>query len=143
MKTLLVSAILLFAAVTFSSVRADTALEGSMKLIKDASKQLDTDLKQTDDTKHAKDLDLKSVATLKDEAVKARTLIPKRAQNLPPDQQQTMTQNYQKDMDAFGQDVETLNQDIQADKWDAARTDFKKLLDDETAGHKAYRIKKN
>ena len=141
MKSLLLSAVLLF-TVTFSIARADTDLEASMKRIKDASKQLDADLKLTDDTKHAKDVDLKSVATIKDESVKARALVPKRAQNLPPDQQATMTQNYQKDMDAFGLDVATLNQDIQGDKWDAARTDFKKLLDDESAGHKAYRIKK-
>jgi cytochrome c556 len=142
MKSLLLPAALLL-AVTFSTARAaDTELEGSMKRIKDASKQLDTDLKLTDDTKHAKDADLKSVATLKDEAVKSRALVPKRAQALPPDQQATMTQNYQKDMDAFGQDIETLNQDIQSDKWDPARADFKKLLADEDSGHKAYRMKK-
>jgi cytochrome c556 len=122
--------------------RADTAMESSMKNLAGATKQLGTDLKQTDDTKHAKDVDLKSVATIKAEALKSHDLVPKKAKDLPPDQQQAMVADFQKDMDAFGKDIDTLNADIQADKWDAARADFKKLIDDEKAGHKAYRVKK-
>ncbi len=113
-----------------------------MKNLAGATKQLGTDLKQTDDTKHAKDVDLKSVATIKAEALKSHDLVPKKAKDLPPDQQQAMVADFQKDMDAFGKDIDTLNADIQADKWDAARADFKKLIDDEKAGHKAYRVKK-
>jgi soluble cytochrome b562 len=122
--------------------RADTAMESSMKNLAGASKQLKADLDQTDDTKHAKDVDLKSVATIKAEALKSHDLVPKKAKDLPPDQQQAMVADFQKDMDAFAKDIDTLNGDIQTDKWEAARADFKKLIDDEKAGHKAYRVKK-
>ncbi len=114
-----------------------------MKDMADATKQVGTDLKQTDDTKHAKDLDLKCVATMKADADKAAKLTPKKEETLLPDQAAAMTVAYQKDMVAFTADIDTLGQDIQADKWDAARADFKKLIDDEKAGHKAYRIKKS
>ena len=80
---------------------------------------------------------------MKADAVKSHNLVPKKEQNLPPDQQAAMTASYQKDMDAFTADIDTLSTDIQADKWTAARADFQKLLTDEKSGHKAYRIKKD
>jgi soluble cytochrome b562 len=122
---------------------AKTELEATMKDMAGATHRVEADLKLTDDTKHARDADLKDVATMKADAVKAQTLTPKKEQMLPPDQQAAMTTAYQKDMTAFAADIDTLGTDIQADKWDAARTDFKKLIDDEKAGHKAYRIKKD
>jgi len=114
-----------------------------MKDMADATHRVQADLKLTDDTKHAKDTDLKDVATMKADALKARTLTPKKEQALAPDQQAAMTASYQKDMDAFATDLNTLGTDIQASNWAAARTDFQKMLDDEKAGHKAYRVKKS
>ncbi len=122
---------------------AKTELESTMKDMAEATHRVGTDLKLTDDTKHAKDADLKDVATMKADAVKSHNLVPKKEQNLPPDQQAAMTASYQKDMDAFTADIDTLSTDIQADKWTAARADFQKLLTDEKSGHKAYRIKKD
>jgi cytochrome c556 len=113
-----------------------------MKKMATAAHQLAADLKLTDDTKHAKDVDLQSVATIKAESLKAGTGTPKKAQSLPPDQEQAMTASYQKDMDAFSKDVDTLGHDIQTDNWAAARTDYAKVMDDEKSGHKAYRVKK-
>jgi cytochrome c556 len=127
---------------TFLPLRADTEMDGSMKKISASSKQLAADLKQTDPTKHQKDADLQLVATMKAEAVKSRSLVPKKTETLPPDQQQPMVQDFQKDMDKFAADIDLVGQDITAEKWDVALTDFQKLLDDEHAGHKAYRIKK-
>ncbi len=114
-----------------------------MKDMADATHRVQADLKLTDDTKHNKDADLKDVATMKADALKSRTLTPKKESTLPPDQQAAMTASYQKDMDTFAADIDTLSADIQADKWTAARADFQKLMDDEKAGHKAYRIKKD
>jgi cytochrome c556 len=141
-RSFCLGAVASFLALLLVPAHADTAMESSMKNVAGASKQLGADLKQTDDTKHAKDLDLKSVATMKAEAIKSHDLVPKKAKDLPPDQQQAMTQNFQKDMVTFETDIDALGQAIQADKWDDARTDFQKLMDDEHAGHKAYRVKK-
>ena len=142
MKSLL-SCVAIFVSLTLSIAHADTALETSMKKMADAAHQLAADLKQTDDTKHAKDIDLQSVATIKDASTKAHDEVPKKAKALPADQQQTMTASYQKDMETFAKDVDALGQDIQTDNWPAARTDFAKVMDDEKNGHKAYRVKKN
>ncbi len=114
-----------------------------MKDMADATHRVQADLKLTDDTKHNKDADLKDVATMKADALKGHNLIPKKEATLRPDQQAAMTTNYQKDMDAFAADIDTLSADIQSDKWPTARTDFQKLLSDEKSGHKAYRIKKD
>jgi len=122
---------------------AKTELETTMKDMADATKRVGTDLKITDDTKHAKDADLKDVATMKADVVKSRSLTPKKESTLPPDQQAAMTTSYEKDMDAFTADIDTLNTDIQGDKWPAARADFQKLIADEKSGHKAYRVKKD
>jgi soluble cytochrome b562 len=138
---LLPAATFLLLALTFSTSQAGTVLGGSMKKMEEACKQLGPDLKQVDATKHNKDLDLQSVAAIKAECLKSRDLTPKKELGLPPDQQQAMTKDYQKDMDAFTLDVDTLNQDIQGEKWDAARIDFKKLMDDQHADHKLYRVK--
>jgi soluble cytochrome b562 len=142
MKHLLLCAVSI-AALFVLPAQAKTELETTMKDMADATHKVEADLKITDDSKHAKDLDLQCVATMKADALKSTKLTPKKEQTLPPDQQPTMTVNYQKDMVAFTADIDTLGQDIQADKWDAARADFKKLMDDEKAGHKAYRIKKD
>ncbi len=143
MKSIVACATILSLFTASSFVYADTALETQMKKMADAAHQLDADLKLTDPTKHNKDLDLKSVAAIKAGAVAAQTEEPKKAKTLPPDQEKTMTGDYQKDMVAFAQDVDQLGTDIQADKWDVAQADFKKVMDDEHNGHKAYRIKKS
>ena len=122
---------------------AKTELETTMKDMADATHRVQADLKLTDDTKHAKDADLKDVGTMEADAIKAAKLTPKKEETLPPDQQAATTVNYQKDMTVFTADIDTLGKDIQADKWDAARADFQKLMADEKAGHKAYRIKKD
>ena len=142
MKSIAVVAVL--ALFTISSVTrgADTALETQMKKMAEGAHQLDADLKLTDPTKHNKDLDLKSVAAIKAGAVAAQSEEPKKAKTLPADQEKAMTDAYQKDMIAFAQDVDQLGTDIQAEKWDIAQTDFKKVMDDEHNGHKAYRVKK-
>lgn len=114
-----------------------------MKDMADATKQVGADLKLADDTKHSKDADLKNVAIMKADAVKASTLTPKKEQVLPPGQQAAMTSAYRKDMTTFQADLDTLSADIQAEKWEAARADFKKVIADEKAGHKAYRVKKD
>ncbi len=120
-----------------------TELGATMKDMAGATHRVQADLKLTDDTKHNKDADLKDVATMKADAVKSHSLVPAKEKNLPPDQQAAMTASYQKDMDTFAADIDTLNADITADKWAAARIDFQKLMDDEKAGHKAYRVKKD
>jgi soluble cytochrome b562 len=120
-----------------------TELETTMKDMADATHRVKADLALTDDTKHNQAADVKDVATMKADAVKARNFAPKKEASLPPDQQTAMTASYQKDMDAFTADINTLSTDIQADKWPAARTDFQKLMDDEKSGHKAYRVKKD
>jgi soluble cytochrome b562 len=123
--------------------QAKTELETTMKDMADATHKVQADLKLTDDTKHAKDADLACVATMEADATKAAKLTPKKEETLPPDQQQSMTTNYQKDMAMFTKDIDALGQAIQADQWAAARAAFQKLMDDEKAGHKAYRIKKS
>jgi len=120
-----------------------TELGTTMKDMADATHRVQADLKLTDDTKHNKDADLKDVATMKADAIKARNFTPKKEASLPLDQQAAMTASYQKDMDAFTADITTLSTDIQAGKWDLARADFQKLMADEKAGHKAYRVKKD
>ncbi len=134
---------LLLALGALAAHAADSEMDKSMKKVAAASKLLKADLAQTDDTKHNKDADLQWVATMKTEAQTARGLVPKKAKALPADQQQAMEADFQKSMDAFLADVDTLNTDITADKWTPARADFQKLLDDEKAGHKQFRVKKS
>jgi cytochrome c556 len=142
MKSVLACMICLLALLLIPA-HAKTELESTMKDMADATKRVGADLKLTDDTKHNKDADLKDVATMKADAIKGRNFAPKKEASLPPDQQAAMTTSYQKDMDAFTADINTLSTDIQGDKWDVARTDFQKLLTDEKSGHKAYRVKKD
>jgi cytochrome c556 len=132
----------ILAATLLTARAADTALEKSMHQIADATKQLGTDLKQTDDTKHNKDADLKCIDTINTQATASHDLTPKKEKTLPPDQQTAMTADYQKDMAMFLKDIDALNTDVTAENWPVARTDFKRLIDDEKAGHDKYRIKK-
>jgi soluble cytochrome b562 len=144
MKSLLACATCLLALLLIPvHAETKTELETTMKDMADATHRVKADLALTDDTKHNKAADVKDVATMQADAVKARNFAPKKEASLPPDQQATMTTNYQKDISAFTADINTLSTDIQADKWPAARTDFQKLMDDEKSGHKAYRVKKD
>jgi cytochrome c556 len=117
----------------------DTPLELTMKNIVKASKELTKDLKTPVDTD--KDKYLALATTLKTEAAKAHDLVPKKAADLPADQKDAFVAAYQKDMDTFGQTVDTLSQAIKDGKWDDAQKALATLKQEEASGHKAYRKK--
>jgi cytochrome c556 len=129
----------LFTLIGFSISHADTQLEGSMKQISKAFKQLSLDLKQPADANKSDYLALAN--TIKTQALASRPLVPKKAAALPADQQATMVAAYQKSMDDFSAAVDVLIQDLQAGKWDDANKQIAVLKQDETDGHKQFRVK--
>jgi hypothetical protein len=124
----------------FSVAQADTPLELSMKRTEKAYKQLKLDLVAPVDASKPDYLAL--VAALKDEAKKDRDLVPKKVATIPADQQAAMVTAYQKSMDDLAATYDTLGQAIQAGKWDDARATMAKVMDQEHAGHKDFRIHK-
>lgn len=137
MKTALTTLLFLFSLATFSAARADTPLEMSMKHIAKAYHQLALDLKQPQDANKADYVAL--ATTMKTEAQTARGLVPKKAAELPADQQATMVTAYQKSMDDLSASVDVLIQDLQAGQWDTANKQLSTLKMQEDAGHKAFR----
>jgi len=71
-----------------SSLRAETDLEMCMKRLMKAYKELALDLQKPDDANKTAYLALAD--PIKSEAVKAHNLVPKKANDLPPDQKETM-----------------------------------------------------
>jgi len=126
----------LFAA---PSLRA-TELDKSMKLIGGACKELMDDLKQPKESD--KDKYLALTTTIKEQAKISRERTPKLAQTLPADQRDAMVQGYQKDMDKFIADIDSLSAALKDAKWDDARALMNTLGQDMTAGHKQYRAHK-
>ncbi len=126
--------------VTVDRARAATALEQAMKQMSEAYKELSADLKQPQDT--AKDQYLALAATIKDQAKASRDLVHKLAQSLPADQRDTMVQSYQKDMDKFMQDVDSLSGALKNGRWDDARKWLTTLHQEMSDGHKQYRAQK-
>lgn len=110
-----------------------------MKNMSRAYKELSKDLKMPVDTD--KDKYLALADTLKKESVKAHDLVPSKAEDLPADQKDAMVKAYQKDMDQFGQTIDTLSQAISDGKWDDAQKALAALKQDMIEGHKAYRKK--
>lgn len=129
----------LFCLAIFSIANADTPLELSMKKFEKAYKQLTLDLKQPQEAEKNDYLTLAD--TLKTETQKARDFVPKKAADLPADQQAAMVKDYQKSMDDFGVTVDALIAAIQASNWDEARTAMTKLHQEEHDGHQAFRKK--
>jgi soluble cytochrome b562 len=124
-----------------SLAHADTPLELSMKATAKAYKQLNLDLKAPVDASKPDYLAL--VDTLKTEAQKSRVLVPKKAAALPADQQAAMVTAYQKSIDDLIASYDSLSQAIQAGQWDTARATMTKILDQEKAGHKEFRVHKS
>lgn len=117
----------------------DTPLELSMKKMSKAYKQLVLDLKQPQDASKPDYLAL--VTTLKTEAQTSRGLVPKKAGDLPADQQAAMVTAYQKSMDDLIASIDTLNQSIQGSQWDEANKQLTALKQQMSDGHKAFRKK--
>src|SRR5882762_7758139 len=115
--SLLPGVVLLFAGA--NGARAGTALEQSMKQMGGAYKELSNDLMQPQDA--SKDKYVALAATIKDQAKAAHDLVPKLAQSLPADQRDAMVQAYQKDMNQFMQDVDSLSEALKNGRWDDAR----------------------
>jgi hypothetical protein len=120
--------------------RAETELETSMKQMSKALKQLSLDLQQPKDASKADYLAL--TGTLKTAAQHSRGLTPKKVATIPPDKQAAMEAAYQKAMDDLVASIDTLTADIQADKWDDAAKEITVIKQQETQGHKTFRIKK-
>jgi soluble cytochrome b562 len=121
-------------------VRGETPLEVSMKHMSKALKELSVDLQQPQDASKGDYVAL--AGTLQKEAQTSRGLVPKKVATLPADQQDAMVKAYQKSMDDLMQTISTLTQDLQATKWDEARKDIAKIKEQETEGHKTFRMKK-
>jgi len=136
-KIALSTLVCLLSLATFSIARAETPLETSMKHIAKAYHQLVTDLKAPQDASKADYVAL--ATTMKTEAQTARGLVPKKAADLPADQQATMVTAYQKSMDDFSAAIDVLIQDLQAGQWDAANKQLAALKMQEDDGHKKFR----
>ena len=130
-----------FSLASFSTVRADTDLEITMKHIAKAYHQLVDDMKQPVDASKSDYLAL--AATMKTSAQKARGLVPKKAAELPADQQAAMVTAYQKSMDDLSASIDVLTQDLQTGQWDAAAKQLGTLKMQEDDGHKAFRKKED
>ena len=111
MKFLAYSLFCLFALSLISVAHADTPLETSMKKMSKAFKQLSLDLKAPQDTSKADYVAL--ATTMKTEAQADRALVPKKAANLPADQQATMVTAYQKSMDDLVAAIDVLTGQLQ------------------------------
>jgi soluble cytochrome b562 len=129
----------LFTLAVFSTTRADTPLEGSMKKISKAFKQLTLDLAQPADANKSDYVALAN--SIKTEAQTSSALVPKKAAALPADQQATMVTAYQKSMKDFSTAVDVLIQELQDGKWADANKQLAILKQDETDGHKQFRLK--
>jgi len=110
-----------------------------MKHIAKAYHQLVLDLKAPQDASKADYVAL--AATMKTEAQKARGLVPKKAAELPADQQAKMVASFQKGIDDLSAGIDVLSQDLQAGQWDAANKQIGTLKMQEDDGHKAFRKK--
>jgi len=120
-----------------SLAHADTPLEKSMQRFTKAYKQLSLDLKQPVDASKADYVAL--AATMKTETQKSHDLVPKKAADLPADQQAAMVTAFQKSIDDLSATVDTLTTALQAGQWDDARAAMKKLGQQENEGHKEFR----
>jgi soluble cytochrome b562 len=129
--------VLCLLATVYSSARAATPLELSMKKIAKAYHQLDKELKTPTDAGKPEYLSL--VATMKTEAQSSRALVPKLVAALPADQQPAQIAEYQKEMDALCATFDVLGSDITAGNWTDATAQVAKLKQQETDGHKKFR----
>ena len=136
-KTTLTTLFCLISLALVSAVRAETPLEISMKHIAKAYHQLVADLKQPVDASKPDYLAL--AATMKTETEKARGFVPKKAAELPADQQAAMVTAFQKSIDDLSASIDVLSQDLQAGQWDAANKQLATLKMQEDDGHKAFR----
>ena len=113
-----------------------------MKKMEEAAKQLGADLKLTDDTKHAKDIDLQSVATMKDACTKAHDEVPEKGESPScrpaADDGDELPEGHGDVCPGprcSGGGAKPITGVVRA-------RHFKKVIDDEHNGHKAYRVKK-
>ena len=136
-KTALRTLFCLASFALLSAQGADTPLEVSMKHIAKAYHQLTLDLKAPQDASKADYVAL--ATTMKTEAQTARGLVPKKAAELPADQQATMVTDYQKSIDDFSAAIDVLIGDLQASQWDAANKQLATLKMQEDDGHKKFR----
>jgi soluble cytochrome b562 len=134
-----VSATLFCLLAVLSVANADTPLELSMQRMGKAYKQLSLDLKAPVDASKPDYLAL--ATTMKTEATTSEGLVPKKAAELPADQQAAMVDAYKKSMDKLSATIDTLTTAIQASQWDAANKIMADLKQQMFAGHKEFRKK--
>jgi len=115
-------------------------LEEAMDNMEDTKRLLYPALKQPVAADKDKYVTLAKV--LQSEAMKARSAVPETAEKLPAADKDAMIAAFQKDMDEFVKTVGSLIEVLQKEQWDQVQAIVGKLREEEKAGHKAYRAKR-
>lgn len=119
--------------------QGNSPLEMLMKDMNKAFKVLKNGLESPDAAK--KDDYIKAANSLKEAAVKAKDLVPKKFEDMPEEERKAAQEGYRKSMDEFAATAEKLEPLLKEEKWTEAEAVVKELRKSESSGHKAYRKK--
>ena len=131
--------VVFFSLLTFVStfsLHAATSLEKKMKVMKQATKELNTGLEVSGEPD--KTANLRHVAKLREAAVAAGALKPAKATDIPEAKRAAFVADYKKSMEDLVQQIDELAQFISAGKWDAARKQMGVLNQSRRDGHKEF-----
>jgi len=120
-----------------AGLRAETALDGKMDIMKNAFKELAKSLEQPVPADQKKYLDL--ISKLHDAAVKSVDLTPAKADGIPADKRPDFIQAYQKQMKHTVALIDLLKKDVADSNWAGAQKQIAALKKAQKEGHSDFR----
>jgi len=127
----------MFLIVSATGLRAETALDGKMDVMKKAFKELVKSLEQPVAADQKKYLDF--IAQLHGAAVKSRDLTPEKADEIPAEKRPDFIKAYQKQMDETIALIDLLKKDVGDSNWAAAQKQIAALKKAQKEGHTEFR----
>lgn len=127
----------MFLILSVTGLRAETALDGKMDVMKKAFKELAKSLEQPVAADQKKYLDL--IAQLHGAAVKSRDLTPEKADEIPAEKRPDFIKAYQKQMDETIALIDLLKKDVADSNWAGAQKQIAALKKAQKTGHSEFR----
>jgi hypothetical protein len=127
----------MFLIASATGLRAETALEGKMDVMKKAFKELAKSLEQPVAADQKKYLEL--IARLHGAAVQSRDLTPGKAGEIPADKRPDFIKAYQKQMDETVALIDLLKKDVADSNWTGAQKQIAALKMAQKEGHSKFR----
>lgn len=118
------------------SVHAATDMDRVFQKLERSFKKLNMGLK--DPSEAARDIYVGLANTMREQAAKARDMVPAKTSTLAEGERETFLAKYRGEMDGFITTIDRLTEALKASRWEEARAQMEAMRKEKKEGHRVF-----